>query len=110
LAALDEAVAFAEETGERFWEPEIHRLRGELLLLRGEPHPAEASYCRALEVARQQGARALELRAATSVARFWKERGDKTRARALLAPLHRSFDQGHDTRDLCEAQALLETL
>ena len=110
LAALDEAVAFAEETGERFWEAEIHRLRGELLLLRSERDPAEASFCRALEVAGQQGARALELRAATSLARFWNERGEKTRARALLAPVHRSFDQGHDTRDLREAQVLLEAL
>jgi len=110
LAALDEAVAFAEETGERFWEAEIHRLRGELLLLGGERDPAEASFCRALEVAGEQGARALELRAATSLARFWKERGDMVRARALLAPVHRSFEQGHDTRDFREAQLLLEAL
>jgi hypothetical protein len=61
-------------------------------------------------VAGEQGARALELRAATSLARFWKERGDRARARALLAPVHRSFDQGHDTHDFREAQVLLEAL
>ena len=110
LAAIEEARAFVEETGERFWEAEIHRLEGELLRLAGDEEPAEACFQKALEVARSQGARALELRAATSLAQFLLDAGRHKAARLVLAPAYDSFTEGHDTEDLRDAKALLDSL
>jgi predicted ATPase len=110
LAAIDDALAFVEETGERFWEAEIHRLKGELLLLAGEGAQVEACFQTALDVARRQGARSLELRAATSLAGFWKSGSRKDEARALLAPVYDDFTEGLDTLDLREAKTLLDSL
>jgi len=88
-------------------------LRGELLLRQG-PRPtweeAEACFQRALEVARRQQAKSLELRAAMSLSRLWQQQGKQAEARALLAPLYGWFTEGFDTADLQEAKALMEEL
>jgi hypothetical protein len=110
LALFDEALATVEKTEERLFEAELHRLRGELLLGSGEKGEAEKSIGLALEIARRQQARMWELRAATSLARLWGERGRRAEARDLLAPIHGWFTEGFDTADLKEAKALLEEL
>jgi len=94
------------------WEAEMHRLKGELLLHRlsdgqGE---VEASFRKALDTARRQESRSLELRAATSLARLWAGQGKHARARDLLAPVYDWFTEGFDTADLKDAKALLDEL
>ena len=110
LSAIEEARAFVEETGERFWEAEIHRLKGELLRLGGEDGRAEACFETALDVASRQGALSLELRASTSLARLRKDTGRGREARSLLSSVYGRFREGFDTPDLRDAQALLEAL
>ncbi len=110
FSALREAAALVEETGERFFEAEIHRLEGNLLLAENGSAEAEPCYVKALEVARAQEARSLELRAATSLARFWRDQGKPQQARELLAPVYGWFTEGFDTLDLKEAKALLDEL
>jgi predicted ATPase len=117
LRRLEEGLAVAEELGERFYEAELHRLRGELALhLHGEgvrcravEAEAEASFRRALQISRRQFARAWELRAATSLARLWRKQERREEARAILAPVYQWFTEGLETRDLGDARALLET-
>ena len=113
LALLDDADAAIEHTHDRYWEAEIHRLRGRLLLATAEPAApasAEACYRRALEVARQQGARSLELRAAVSLSRLWQAADRHDEARELLAPVYEWFTEGLDHPELREAAALLDEL
>jgi len=100
----------AEGRGERFIEAEIHRLHGNLLLAENGSAEAEACYVKALEVARVQQARSLELRAAGDLARLWAERGERVRAADLLVPIYSWFTEGFDTVDLKDAKALLDTL
>src|SRR5262249_1376960 len=114
--ALAEARAIVDKTGERWWEAELHRLEGEMTLQFPPPSlersfpGAEASFHKALEVARRQEAKSLELRAATSLARLWQQQGKKAEAHQLLAPVYHWFTEGFDTKDLQEAKALLEEL
>jgi predicted ATPase len=112
LQALAEAHTLVEQHDERWWEAEIYRLRGVLLLRQpGTPQAeAEAWLQRALDVARRQEAKALELRAAMSLSRLWQQQGKQAEARALLAPIYAWFTEGFDTPDLQEAKALLEEL
>jgi predicted ATPase/class 3 adenylate cyclase len=116
LALLDEAEAAAEHTAERLWQAEIHRLRGQLLLAASEPAApdaacsAEACYRRALQVARRQGARSPELRAAVSLSRLWQTQARNRDAHDLLAPTYGWFTEGLDTPDLRAAAALLSEL
>jgi predicted ATPase len=105
-----EAATLVEETGERMVEAEIHRLEGNLLLAKNGWAEAEACYVKALEVARAKEARSLELRAATSLASLWTERGRSAEARDLLAPVYGWFTEGFNTRDLKEAKVLLDAL
>jgi predicted ATPase len=93
-------------------DAEIHRLRGELTgrLPHPDPTKAEDSFQTALAIAREQGTRDYELRAATSLARLWHEQGRRDEARKLLAPVYGWFTEGFDTQDLKEAKALLDTL
>jgi class 3 adenylate cyclase/predicted ATPase len=112
LAALDDASVTAAVSGETGWNAEIHRLRGELTGRLPYPDPAKAedSFRTALAIAREQGTRGYELRAATSLGRLWLKQGRRGEARDLLAPLYASFTEGFDTQDLKEAKALLEEL
>ena len=112
LTTLTEALATAHTTGERWWEPELHRLRGELLLTRSTEKHAEAETCfhQALDVARHLQAKSLELRAAMSLSRLWQHQGKRDEARELLAPIYGWFTEGFDTADLQEAKALLEEM
>jgi predicted ATPase len=110
LDTLDQTLAVVEETGERCWEPEVHRLRAELLLVRGDEAEAEASLHRAIEAARRQSARLWELRATVSLCRLWQQQGRAEAARQALAEIYGWFTEGFATRDLQEAQALLDEL
>jgi len=94
------------------YEAELHRLKGELLLSLSSDNHAEAEGCfhQALTVARQQQAKSLELRAATSLSRLWQQQGKRDEARELLAPVYGWFTEGFDTADLQEARMLLEEL
>jgi DNA-binding SARP family transcriptional activator len=111
LAVVEEASACSRDTNERWWDPELHRLRAELLLRGGaDVAEAETALGRALEVARGQAARSLELRAACSLARGWTATGRDAEGRDLLAPVVASFTEGRGTPDLEAARALLARL
>ena len=127
FAALTEALLAVHKTGERFHEAELHRLQGELVLqsgfrrqtsavftpdVRRQTPDIEAEECfqQALDVARHQQAKALELRAAMSLSRLWQRQGKHVEARQLLTQVYGWFTEGFDTADLQEARALLQTL
>ena len=111
LRTVVEALAHVAETGEKYWEAEIYRLQGELLLLRATSDgEAEQSFIHALDVARQQSAKSWELRTAMSLARLWQKQGKHTEARELLTGVYSWFTEGFDTQDLNDAKALLEEL
>lgn len=112
LQALEEALSLASCSGERWQEAELHRLRGEMLLISSEHREEEAETCfqTALTLARAQTARSWELRAATSLARLWSDRGRREEAHAVLKPVLGSFTGGHDTADLRQARILLADL
>jgi predicted ATPase len=110
LDLLDEALGLVDENGERCWEAELHRLKGELVLRREEQAEAEVCFQLALHIARRQHARLWELRAATSLGRLWQRQGKKAEARALLDDIYSWFKEGFDTADLREARALLEAI
>jgi DNA-binding SARP family transcriptional activator/predicted ATPase len=111
LDVLEEGFSRSRETNERWWDAELHRLRGELLLAAGAgADEAEAALRRALEIARAQQARSLELRAALALASVWQRAAREPEARELLAPVCAAFDEGLGTPDLQSARQLLETL
>jgi class 3 adenylate cyclase/predicted ATPase len=112
LQALAEAHTLVEQQENRWWEAEIHRLRGVLLLRQpGTPQAeAEAWFQRALDVARRQEAKSLELRAAMSLSRLWQQQGKRQAAHDLLSEVYAWFTEGFDTADLQEAKALLGEL
>jgi predicted ATPase len=107
---LTEALTRVDTTGERWYEAELYRLKGALLLQQSSDHHIEAENCfhHALEIARNQQAKSFELRAAISLARLWQQQGKRTAAHELLAPIYGWFTEGFDTADLQEAKALLE--
>jgi len=112
LSAAVEAFDMMEINKGPWWEAEIHRITGELVLAKHDDSAAEAenSFSQALDTARQQKAKSLELRTATSLARLWLARGKADEARELLAPIHDWFTEGFDTLDLKDAKILLEEL
>jgi predicted ATPase len=112
LEALTEALATLAKSRVRWWEAELYRLRGALLLQGAVAQPGEAEACfhQALTVARRQQAKSLELRAAMSLSRLWQQQGKREEARELLAPVYSWFTEGFDTADLQEAKALLDEL
>jgi predicted ATPase len=145
LSALADALATVDNTGERFYEAEQYRLKGELILAQSRVQgvgvsvkagpqfttngstlrkptqhhrtpitqaeaEAEASFLKALEIARKQHAKSLELRAATSLARLWQTQGKQGKAEQILADVYRWFSEGFDTADLKDANALLDEL
>jgi predicted ATPase len=107
---LVEALDAGRASGERWFEAELHRLKGELSLADGDPARAEACFLSAIAFAREQSAKLWELRAATSLARLWREQGRRAEAFDLLARIHGWFTEGFDTADLKEAKALLHEL
>jgi predicted ATPase len=130
LKVLTEALAVVDRNEERYYEAEIYRLRGELMLQQCEvqgpqftvatpqsltPNPqteaeAELYFLKAIEIARKQQAKSLELRAAVSLARLWQQQSKQHEAHSLLAEIYNWFTEGFDTKDLQEAKMLLEEL
>jgi len=126
LSVLAEALATADASGERFYEAELYRLKGELTLQRlnfqnigansrslihnPQAEAAETSFCRAIEIASRQQAKSLELRAVMSLSRLWQEQGRKPEAQQILANIYGWFTEGFDTIDLRAAKALLVEL
>jgi predicted ATPase len=110
---LAEALTITQRTGERFYEAEIYRLKGELLLKQNEAgaeSEAESCFFEAIKVAHRQQAKSLELRATMSLVRLWQRQGQQNRARPMLAEIYGWFGEGFDTTDLQEARALLVEL
>jgi len=110
IDVVDEALSHSRETKERWWDAELHRLRGELLLSGGGAAEAEAALRAALEIARGQQAKSLELRAAGTLARLWAMSGRTKEAQELLAPVYAWFVEGFETPDLEGARTLLSRL
>ena len=108
LRMLTEALAL----GERWYKPELYRLKGALLLQQNSDNHAEAKTCfqHALDIARSQQAKSLELRAARSLSKLWQQQGKRQEAHDLLAPVYGWFTEGFDTADLKDAKALLDEL
>jgi tetratricopeptide (TPR) repeat protein len=130
LRVIAEALAMVEKNEERWTEADLYRLKGELTLqkqsrvrgpgsevtdgpassVQSPESEAEECFVRAIEIAQKQQAKSLELRAVTSLARLWQQQGKTAEARELLAPVYNWFTEGFDTKDLQEAQALLDEL
>jgi predicted ATPase len=112
LSVLVEALDLVDKTGEGYYEAEIHRLKGALLLqLSADNHPeAETYFQKAMTIAQNQSTKSWELRAATSLARLWQCQGKRQEAHDLLAPVYHWFTEGFDTADLKDAKALLDEL
>jgi predicted ATPase len=112
MALFADALKRIEQTGERWFEPELYRLRGEALLRSNDPPfaDAKADFQWALAIARNQEARFWELRASVSLARLWRDEGKLDPAREVLAPIYKWFTEGFDTPDLKEAKSLLDEL
>jgi predicted ATPase len=109
---LTEALALVDSSGERWYAPELHRLKGIFLLQQSSDNQVEAESCfhHALDIARNQQAKSFELRAATSLARLWQQQDKRQEAHDLLAPVYGWFTEGFDTADLQDAKALLDEL
>ena len=112
ITVLTETLAMLDKTRERWWEAELHRLKGKLLLVDSlnNYHQAEACFNKAMGIARRQSAKTLELRSAISLSRLWQKRGNKEKARQMVAKVYDWFTEGFDTVDLQEAKALLTEL
>jgi predicted ATPase len=113
LDTIAEALAIVEDTGERLWEADIWRIKGELTLKAAAENShieAEACYHQAIEIARRQSAKSFELRATISLARSWQQQGKLVEAQGMLAEIYSWFTEGFDTADLKEAKALLDEL
>ena len=128
LALIEEAVGDANRTGQRLYEADLHRIKGELLIadcgmrnaesgrenpqseIRNLQSEAEDCFRHAIDCARRQSAKSWELRAALSLSRLWRGQGKRADARTLLAEIYGWFTEGFETRDLKEAKALLEEL
>jgi predicted ATPase len=105
-------MAAVETTKERWYDAEVNRIVGEVVLISPQPDvaKAEAHFAHALAVAQKQQAKSWELRAAMSMARLWCKQGKREQARDLLAPVHGWFTQGFDTHDLKQSKRLLNEL
>jgi predicted ATPase len=110
LVHLDDALQTVERTGERWFEAELNRHKGQLLLRQGHSDAAEGLYRKALSIAIEQEAKLWELRAAASLAQLRRDQGRDAEARDLLAPVYGWFTEGFATPDLREAKALLDAL
>jgi predicted ATPase len=109
---LNAQLGLIEQTGQHTFDADVHRVRGELLLKRDPPAVAEAkqAFTQSIEIARNQQTRTFELRAASSLARLWRDQGKRIEALDLLAPIYGWFTEGFDTPVLKDAKALLDQL
>jgi tetratricopeptide (TPR) repeat protein len=107
LAVAEEGLSLCRERLARFPEAELLRIKGDLQLIQGDAKAAEATLRQALNVARQDRARSVELRAAISMSRFWQQRGRIAEARSVLSGVYDWFGEGFETRDLVDAKSLL---
>jgi predicted ATPase len=111
LSAIDKTFEVMCRHDERYFETELHRLKGELLLMQGKTESeVEACYQKALEVSLSQKAKSLELRAVMSLSRLWQKQGKKDEAQKMLQEIYSWFKEGFNTGDLKEAKALLDDL
>jgi len=110
LKLLDETLDYSRETGSCFYDAEVHRTRGKLLALQGYRKEAENCYLASIDTAKRQSAGMWELRAATDLAGFWAEGGERRRAADLLRPLYCRFTEGLDVPDLRAARTVLESV
>jgi predicted ATPase len=112
LRTIDESFPIIERTGARYYEPEAHRLKGELLLVQDASNTtqAEQSFRTAIDISRKHQAKSWELRATRSLARLLDRQGKRDEARAMLADMYNWFTEGFDTADLKDAKALLKEL
>jgi predicted ATPase len=112
LTTIDESFSFTERTGQHYYEAELHRLKGELLLARDPSDAGRAEHCfrSAIDIARAQHARSWELRAATSLARLARGTKGADEARTILAAIYGWFTEGFNIPDLKDARALLSEL
>ena len=112
LRQIDQGLAMADETEEHFTDPYLHRLRGECLLKRepGNSGPAEEAFQTAIEIAKQQGARSFELRAALALAKLYQSTARAAEARAVLAPALEGFSPTPEMPEVAEAISLIERL
>jgi predicted ATPase len=112
LSLLDDSISLGQRDDTRWCEAELYRIKGRLLLgdTTQAPSAAEQAFNQAIELAREQNAKSLELRAAVDLARLWQTRGNADQARDLLRPIYDWFTEGLDTPDLTKARALLEAL
>jgi predicted ATPase len=108
--AIDTALTILARTDERYYEPELYRLQGELSMQPPHAEPARAEMCwqQALTLAQQRGAKMWELRAALSLGRLWQRQGKQAAARHLVGGIYGWFTEGFETPDLCQARAFLE--
>jgi predicted ATPase len=109
LASVSRGLHYVEDSQEHVHEPELHRLRGEILISQGASSAGETSLMRAIEIAQSQQAKMLELRAALVLARLYRDRGRTAEAAALLQPLHDWFQEGRNLPELAEARSILES-
>ena len=107
---LADALDAGRASGERWFEAELYRLKGELSLAGGDRATAEACFLSAIAFAREQSAKLWELRATTSLARLWADQGKRAEASNLLVPVYDWFTEGFDSPDLRDAKALLDEL
>ena len=112
MSALEEAFTLAQQSGKCYWDAELSRLKGVLLLSLSEDNHAEAEtwFMKGIEIARRQQTKSFELRTAMELARLWQRQGRREDARNALAPVYDWFTEGFDTADLKEARALLDEL
>jgi len=110
LALVAEALALVERRDEHYWEADICRVKGELLLESRRSSEAETCFRHAIEIARRQSAKSVELRATTSLARLLDKQGRRDEARRMLGEIYGWFTEGFDTADLKDAKALLDAL
>jgi predicted ATPase len=112
FSVLAETLALVEKTEVRFYESELHRLKGQLILQQSPDNATEAESCfhQAISIAQTQSAKSWELRAATSLARLWQQQGKHQKAYDLLEPVYSWFTEGFDTADLIDAKTLLDEL
>src|SRR5215510_13708543 len=117
LAAVVEALTQVDKGRRSWWTAELYRLKGELMLAQSSAQglgfrvkEAEECFLKAIEIARRQQAKSLELRAVISLARLWQQQGKRAEARQMLAEIYGWFTEGFDTVDLQEAKVLLAEL